>query len=199
MILLGGILLAIFVLPEGWRLPVILLAAVVEVAETLFWLWYSAPEACPDGAGDDGRRSDRSSRPAPRWPGAGWGGALARELRRGSGHRGRVRVIALDGLTLLVERAADSPMIVREALVADPRVLQADAPAREVAAVLARPQVVHVLVTDGDRLVGSVGEDSIVAAVAEDRDLRQLTARDLADPDVPIVDPDTPSTRRSFS
>jgi CBS domain-containing protein len=83
-------------------------------------------------------------------------------------------------------------MIVREALVADPRVLRADAPAREVAAVLARPQVVHVLVTDGDRLVGSVGEDSIVAAVAEDRDLRQLTARDLADPDVPVVDPDTP-------
>ena len=83
-------------------------------------------------------------------------------------------------------------MIVREALVADPRVLRADAPAREVAAVLARPQVVHVLVTDGDRFVGSIGEDSIVAAVAEDRDVRQLTARDLADPDVPAVHPDTP-------
>jgi CBS domain-containing protein len=83
-------------------------------------------------------------------------------------------------------------MIVREALVADPRVLQADAPAREVAAVLAKPHVLNVLVADGDRLVGSVGEESIVAAVADGRDLRELTARDLADPDVPTVGPETP-------
>ena len=83
-------------------------------------------------------------------------------------------------------------MIVREALVADPRVLRSDAPAREVAAVLAKPNVVHVLVTDGDRLVGSVTEAAIVAAVADGRDLRELTARDLADPGVPTVGPDTP-------
>jgi len=83
-------------------------------------------------------------------------------------------------------------MIVREALVADPRVLQADASAREVAAVLTKPQVVHVLVTDGGRLVGSVSEEEIVAAVAEGMDLRELTARDLADPDMPTVDPETP-------
>jgi CBS domain-containing protein len=83
-------------------------------------------------------------------------------------------------------------MIVREALVADPRVLQADAPAREVAAVLTKPHVLNVLVAAGERLVGSVGEESIVAAVAEGRDLRELTARDLADPDVSTVSPETP-------
>jgi CBS domain-containing protein len=83
-------------------------------------------------------------------------------------------------------------MIVREALVADPRVLRAEAPAREVAGVLAKPHVVHVLVTEGDRLVGSVTEAAIVAAVADGRDLRELTARDLADPGVPTVGPDTP-------
>jgi CBS domain-containing protein len=83
-------------------------------------------------------------------------------------------------------------MIVREALVADPRVLRAEAPAREVAGVLAKPHVVHVLVTEGDRLVGSVTEAAIVAAVADGRDLRKLTARDLADPGVPTVGPDTP-------
>jgi CBS domain-containing protein len=83
-------------------------------------------------------------------------------------------------------------MIVREALVADPRVLRADAPAREVAAVLAKPHVVHVLVTDGDTLLGAVSEEEIVAAVAAGRDLGDLTARDLADPDVPTVGPDTP-------
>lgn len=83
-------------------------------------------------------------------------------------------------------------MIVREALVADPRVLRADAPARDVAGVLAKPHVVHVLVTDGEKLLGAVSEEEIVAAVAEGRDLRGLTARDLADPDVPTVGPDTP-------
>jgi CBS domain-containing protein len=83
-------------------------------------------------------------------------------------------------------------MIVREALVADPRVLQAGASAQEVASVLARPQVVSVLVADGDRLVGAVTEEGIVAAVAEGRDLRGLAARDLVDPDVPTVGPETP-------
>jgi CBS domain-containing protein len=83
-------------------------------------------------------------------------------------------------------------VIVRNALVADPRVLQAGAPAREVAGVLARPHVEHVLVADGDLLVGSVTGEAIVVAAAEDRDLRALTARDLADPDVPSVGPDTP-------
>jgi CBS domain-containing protein len=83
-------------------------------------------------------------------------------------------------------------VIVRHALVADPLVLQAGAPAREVAAVLTKPNVVHVLVVAGDRLVGSVTGDRIVAAVAEGLDLRELTAGDLADPDVPTVGPDTP-------
>jgi CBS domain-containing protein len=83
-------------------------------------------------------------------------------------------------------------VIVRHALVADPLVLAAGAPAREAAAVLARPNVGHVLVADGDRLVGTVGERAIVAAVAEGRDLRELTAGDLADPDVVTVGPDTP-------
>jgi CBS domain-containing protein len=83
-------------------------------------------------------------------------------------------------------------VIVRHALVADPLVLQASAPVREVAAVLAKPNVVQVLVVDGERLAGSVTEDAIVAAVAEGLDLRELTAGELADPDVPTVGPDTP-------
>jgi CBS domain-containing protein len=83
-------------------------------------------------------------------------------------------------------------MIVREALVADPRVLQAGASAQEVAAVLARPNVVTVLVADDEQLLGAVTEEAIVAAVAEGRDLRSLAARDLADPGVPTVGPETP-------
>lgn len=83
-------------------------------------------------------------------------------------------------------------MIVRNAIVADPLVLAADAAAPDVAAVLARPHVAHVLVADGDRLVGAVGEKAIVAAVAQGLDLRELTAGDLADTDVPTVSPDMP-------
>lgn len=41
MLLLGAILLAVYVLPDAWRIPVVALAAVIEVAETLFWIWLS--------------------------------------------------------------------------------------------------------------------------------------------------------------
>lgn len=81
---------------------------------------------------------------------------------------------------------------VREALVADPRVLAPGAPAREAAELLAKPNVESVLVADGDRLVGCVATSGIVAAVAAGRDLRSLTAADLADPDVTTVGPDAP-------
>ena len=81
-------------------------------------------------------------------------------------------------------------MRVREALVADPRVLAPGAPAREAAELLAKPNVESVLVADGERLVGCVTPDGIVAAVAAGHDLRSLTAADLADPEVTTVGPD---------
>jgi predicted transcriptional regulator len=81
---------------------------------------------------------------------------------------------------------------VREALVADPRVLASDAPVREAAELLAKPHVENVLVADGERLVGCVTTSTLVAAVAEGRDLRSLAAGDLADPAVATVGPDMP-------
>ena len=81
-------------------------------------------------------------------------------------------------------------MRVREALVADPRVLAPGAPAREAAELLAKPNVESVLVAAGERLVGCVTTDGIVAAVAAGHDLRSLTAADLADPEVTTVGPD---------
>jgi CBS domain-containing protein len=83
-------------------------------------------------------------------------------------------------------------VIVREAIVADPRVLQADTPVRDAAALLAKPHVASVLVADGDRLLGCVTQEAIVAAVAAGRDLRNVAVRELADPDVPSVPPDVP-------
>ena len=83
-------------------------------------------------------------------------------------------------------------MIVREALVSDPRVLQADASAREAAELLTHPHVESVLVTDGDRLLGCVTKESLVAAVARGVDVSTAPARDLCESDVVTVPPDLP-------
>lgn len=82
-------------------------------------------------------------------------------------------------------------MTVREALL-HPRVLQGDAPVGEAAELLTRPNVESVLVADGERLLGCVTKQGIVGAVAADRDLRELRARDLCEPAVATVGPDTP-------
>jgi membrane-bound serine protease (ClpP class) len=39
--LLGAILLAIFVVPPAWRIPVVLAGGAIEVGESLFWIWLS--------------------------------------------------------------------------------------------------------------------------------------------------------------
>jgi predicted transcriptional regulator len=83
-------------------------------------------------------------------------------------------------------------VIVREALVTDPRVLAADASAREAAELLTHPQVRSALVTDGDRLLGYVTLESIVAAVARGADLLSATVRDVCDTEVTTVPPDMP-------
>jgi CBS domain-containing protein len=83
-------------------------------------------------------------------------------------------------------------VIVREALVPDPRVLAADASAREAAELLTHPHVRNALVVDGDRLLGCVTLESIVRAVARGVDLLTATARDVCDADVTTVSPDLP-------
>jgi membrane-bound serine protease (ClpP class) len=39
--LVGAILLAIFVLPPAWRIPVVLAGGAIEVGESVFWIWFS--------------------------------------------------------------------------------------------------------------------------------------------------------------
>jgi membrane protein implicated in regulation of membrane protease activity len=39
--LLSAILLAIFVLPPAWRIPVVLAGGAIEVGESIFWIWLS--------------------------------------------------------------------------------------------------------------------------------------------------------------
>ena len=83
-------------------------------------------------------------------------------------------------------------MIAREALVSDPRVVSADASAREAAELLTRPQVESALVTDGERLLGCVTLESIVAALARGVDLLSATVREVCETDVMTVGPDVP-------
>jgi len=81
---------------------------------------------------------------------------------------------------------------VRDALVADPRVVASSAPIREAAELLGRPNVESVLVADGDRLVGVVTRNSLVAALARGDDLREATAGQIAERDIETVGPDEP-------
>jgi predicted transcriptional regulator len=83
-------------------------------------------------------------------------------------------------------------VIVREALVSDPRVVSADAGAREAAELLTHPQVESALVTDGERLLGCVTLESIVAALARGVDLLSATVREVCETDVTTVGPDVP-------
>jgi predicted transcriptional regulator len=83
-------------------------------------------------------------------------------------------------------------VIVREALVSDPRVVSADASAREAAELLTHPQVKNALVTDGERLLGCVTLESIVGAVARGVDLLSASVREVCETDVTTVGPDMP-------
>jgi predicted transcriptional regulator len=83
-------------------------------------------------------------------------------------------------------------VIVREALVSDPRVVSADASAREAAELLTHPHVESALVTDGERLLGCVTLESIVAALARGVDLLSATVREVCETEMTTVGPDLP-------
>jgi CBS domain-containing protein len=74
----------------------------------------------------------------------------------------------------------------------DPRVLQAGASAREAAELLTHPHVSNVLVADGELLIGCIGAEDIVAAVAKGLDLQAATAGEVANGDVATLPPDLP-------
>jgi membrane protein implicated in regulation of membrane protease activity len=107
MLLLGAILLAVFVLPDEWDLPVILLAAVVEIGETGFWLWYTRRRKAQMGPETLIGTTARVITPClpigqVRVQGELWRARCDAGAQAGE----EVRILALDGLTLVVERAA---------------------------------------------------------------------------------------------
>lgn len=107
MIFVGALLLAFFVVPDPWDIPLLAVAATIEVAETLFWLWLSrrarvkmGPETLVGSVGvvvTACRPSGQVRVDGELWGARCEGGAEVGE---------QVRVRALEGLTLIVERGA---------------------------------------------------------------------------------------------
>ncbi len=108
MILVAGILIAIFVVPDAWTIPVIAVAVVAEVSETLFTLWWSRrapPKVGPETLIGSTGRVVEALQPVGRVRVRGevWRARGPEELERDV----RVRVTDRDRLTLTVERLDD--------------------------------------------------------------------------------------------
>ena len=82
---------------------------------------------------------------------------------------------------------------VRDAMVPEPRVLEASASAQEAGELLARPEVRAVLVADDGRLVGVITRKTLVReVVAAGRDPRWTTAGEIAEEPVYTLEAETP-------
>ena len=107
MILLIGVALALFVVPDEWTLPTIVTAAVLEVAET-FVTWRLStrwrPRAGAETLIGEVGRVTHECRPdgSVRVRGESW----RARCDAGAGVGERVRVARRDGLTLVVELEA---------------------------------------------------------------------------------------------
>lgn len=104
MLFVGAILLALFVLPAPWGLVLVGVAAVVEIAETFFWIHLSRRWRVRAGAETlIGARGEVASPCRPlgqiRVAGELWRARCEDGAEAGE----RVRVVGREGLTLLVE------------------------------------------------------------------------------------------------
>ena len=110
MFLVGMAVLALFVLPPGWGVAAVGLGIVVEVAEVGFWIRFLRRYRVRTGVeGLIGARAEVIEACAPvgrvRMRGEIWHARCATRAEVGD----RVVVTGVEGLTLVVERAADRP------------------------------------------------------------------------------------------
>jgi CBS domain-containing protein len=83
--------------------------------------------------------------------------------------------------------------LVRDAMVRDPRTLEADATAQEAGEALARPEVRAVLVCEGERLVGVITRKTLVReVVAAGRDPRGTRLAEIAEEPLLTLDAGLP-------
>lgn len=107
--LLALALVGLFVLPDPWRLVALVAAAIVEVGEVYLWILFLRRYRVTTGAeGLIGERAEVIERCAPRGRvrvhGEIWNARCDGEVEPGA----RVRIVAVDGLTLVVEPAGSS-------------------------------------------------------------------------------------------
>jgi CBS domain-containing protein len=82
---------------------------------------------------------------------------------------------------------------VRDAMVSNPHPLEAEASAQEAGEALMRPEVRAVLVSDAGELVGVVTRKTLVReVVAQGRDPRTTTLREIAEPPNATIDSEMP-------
>jgi membrane protein implicated in regulation of membrane protease activity len=100
----GAVLLAIFVLPEPWGLVLVGVAAVVEIAETFFWIRLSQRWRIRAGAETLIGARARVTAPCRPTGQVRVAGELWRARCEDGAEAGStVRIVGRDGLTLLVE------------------------------------------------------------------------------------------------
>jgi membrane protein implicated in regulation of membrane protease activity len=100
MLLLGGILLAVFVVPWPWGLVTIAVGGLVDIAESLFFVRWSKRRRAAVGAETlVGQTAVAANATQVRVAGELWGVRSGRALVPGE----HVIVRAVDGLTLVVE------------------------------------------------------------------------------------------------
>ena len=86
-----------------------------------------------------------------------------------------------------------SPDRVRDAMIPEPRSLEASAPAQDAGSHLTQPDVRAVYVSDADRFVGVVTRKTLVQEiVAAGRDPREVQVGEIAEQPNWTIDPDVP-------
>jgi membrane protein implicated in regulation of membrane protease activity len=107
MLLIAAVLFAVFVLPFGWGVAAVAGAAALEVVEVFFWIWLSKRYRIQVGA--ETLVGDRATVVTPCRPTGQvrvQGELWQARCREGADVGETVRVVELDGLTLVVEREA---------------------------------------------------------------------------------------------
>jgi membrane-bound serine protease (ClpP class) len=100
----GAILLAIFVVPKPWGLVLVAVAAVVEVAESFFWIRFSQRRRIQAGAETlIGARAEVAAACTPMGQVRVAGELWRARCEAGAEVGTTVRIVGRDGLTLLVE------------------------------------------------------------------------------------------------
>ncbi|HEY1238702.1 MAG TPA: NfeD family protein [Solirubrobacterales bacterium] len=110
MLLVGALVLAVFVLPPGWGLALVVVAMVIEVAEVGFWIRFLRRYRIRTGVeGLIGSSAEVIEPCEPRGRVRLRGEIWHAVCPGGAGMGERVTVTGVDGLTLEVERNGKGP------------------------------------------------------------------------------------------